>query len=177
MKDTIKLETTHYDKMKHIFLLDQLPKFESISDFFVNITSIFFLTFVELSLQLSVVMFLIFADFIFGIFASYKKNVKITSRKMSVTATKLMLYFLIVFSVHIVDKFIIKSNIATTSILIYLCIIELKSISENFELIFNTPMVKFLIGLLSRSVKDKNVLEEFKEDKTEDKPKRKRPHT
>lgn len=81
--------------------------------------------------------FLVAVDFVFGIYKAWKTKQEITSRKMSNTITKLLLYNLVVITVWALEKNIIGSDIPITKIVAgMICLVEFKSIDETFKLLF-----------------------------------------
>lgn len=94
---------------------------------------------------------LITIDFIFGIFRAYKKNEEITSRKMSATIGKILLYNLMVLSVFFLDHFILKTGMNLEKIAASLIgIVEIKSISETFKTLTGIDMWDKIKGLVDR---------------------------
>lgn len=81
--------------------------------------------------------FLVAVDFIFGIWRSLKLKQEVTSRKMSHTITKILLYNVTIMSVWVLEKNIIGSDIPITKIVAgVICLTETKSIDEAFKIIF-----------------------------------------
>ncbi len=81
--------------------------------------------------------FLIAVDFIFGLWRAKKCNEEITSRKMSNTVSKMILYNLAILSVYLLDKHIIQTGLSLEKIAAGLIgIIEIKSVDESFSKIF-----------------------------------------
>ena len=80
---------------------------------------------------------LVAVDFIFGIYRAWKTKQEITSRKMSHTVTKMLLYNLTVISIWAIEKNITGSDIPITKISAgIICLVEFKSIDETFKLLF-----------------------------------------
>lgn len=80
---------------------------------------------------------LVVVDFIFGIYKAWKTGQEITSRKMSNTVTKMLLYNLTVISIWAIEKNITGSDIPITKISAgMICLVEFKSIDETFKLLF-----------------------------------------
>lgn len=81
--------------------------------------------------------FLIAADFIFGLYRAHKTGQEITSRKMSHTITKMLLYNITIVSLWLIERNILGGAIPITKIAAGLIsIVEIKSIDETFKLIF-----------------------------------------
>ncbi len=114
--------------------------------------------------------FLITMDFIFGNIKALIKKQKITSRKWTHTASKIFLYTGCVGSVYILDQYILKSGMNLHKIIaIFLGLIELKSILENFEEMTGINIWDRLIKIVKRGTSEtKDLLDEI-EDKKEDK--------
>ncbi len=79
------------------------------------------------------VIFLVLADTFTGVYAAYKQNEKITSRKLGNIITKILLYNLALISSHVA-----MVNLIPLIPLVQLCsgtiaIIEIKSIFENIN--------------------------------------------
>lgn len=81
--------------------------------------------------------FIIFLDFIFGIFKSYKLKQEITSRKMSQSISKLFLYNLVIIGLFVIDKHILSTGIGLEKVGASLIIlVEIRSIDEHFTKLF-----------------------------------------
>lgn len=81
--------------------------------------------------------FLVAADFIFGLYKAHKTGQEITSRKMSHTVTKMLLYNITIISLWLIERNIIGGSIPITKIAAGLIsIVEIKSIDETFKLLF-----------------------------------------
>ncbi len=74
---------------------------------------------------------LIFIDFLTGIYKSYKLKEAITSRKMSLTVSKLLLYNLAILSGFLVETYLVEFIPFVKIISGFIAITELKSVSEN----------------------------------------------
>lgn len=70
-------------------------------------------------------------DLIAGVWAARRTGEKITSRKLSMTASKLLLYNMLIISAFLLEKYVLEwvpfVKIATG----FLAIVEFKSLSEN----------------------------------------------
>jgi hypothetical protein len=83
------------------------------------------------------VVFLIFCDFIFGLYRSYKTGQEITSRKMSQTLPKIFLYNLVIIALFLSNKFVIETGLPLEKIAASLiCLVELRSIDESWKMIY-----------------------------------------
>lgn len=110
---------------------------------------------------------LIFIDLVMGIWKSKKKKEKITSRKLSHTVTKLVLYLLAVVVCHIVDtQFLTLDWLPATSTQLvagFLAVIELKSIMENISDILGIQLWEWIKNKLNRrATEESNTDEERK---------------
>lgn len=95
--------------------------------------------------------FLIAVDFIFGIWRAKKCGEKITSRKMSNTVSKMILYNLSIISVYLLNKYIIETGLPLEKIAAGLIgIVEFKSISESLETMTGIDIYSKLKSILGR---------------------------
>jgi len=95
--------------------------------------------------------FVIFCDFIFGLYRAYKAKEDITSRKMAQTLPKLFLYNLIIICLFLVDKYVIQTGIGLEKIACSLMVmIELKSCDESFKTIFGYSLWNRLLDSIDR---------------------------
>jgi hypothetical protein len=95
--------------------------------------------------------FVIFCDFIFGLYRAYKAKEDITSRKMAQTLPKLFLYNLIIICLFFVDKYVIQTGIGLEKIACSLMVmIELKSCDESFKTIFGYSLWNRLVDSIDR---------------------------
>ena len=123
--------------------------------------------FAPLKESLLAIGFLITMDFIFGNIKALIKNQKITSRKWFNTASKVILYTGCVISVYILDQYILKSGMNLHKIIgIFLGLIELKSILENFEEITGINIWDKLVKIVKRGTSEtKDILNDIDENK------------
>lgn len=87
---------------------------------------------------------LILIDLIMGIISSIKEKVKITSRKLSKTIIKLLIYELLIITGFITETYLLKSMPLLSITLGFIGVIEFISIGENFTKITGQPFIKFL---------------------------------
>jgi len=81
--------------------------------------------------------FIIFLDFVFGIFKSYKLKQEISSRKMSQSISKIFLYNLVIIGLFVMDKYVLSTGIGLERIGASLIIlVEFRSIDEHFTKLF-----------------------------------------
>lgn len=120
----------------------------------------------------------IFADTIFGIIKSYKRKVKITSRRMSAIVSKMFLYQFCVIGVFVIDKYLLSGILsmftshellATKLVVLTLLSIELKSINENIEAGFKINIWQSLKKMVSRAKELKDDVEQIIDDKEDNK--------
>lgn len=94
---------------------------------------------------------MIAADFIFGIFRAIKKNENVVSRKMWNTGAKMLLYNLSVFSVYIMDQYLLKTGMHIEKIAaIFLAIVEIKSMDESFKILFGWSLWDKVLKIVRR---------------------------
>lgn len=79
-----------------------------------------------------------------GILSSVKRKVKITSKKLSKTLIKLMVYQLLIITGYITENYLLKSIPLLSITLGFIGVIEFLSIGENFTQITGLPFIKFL---------------------------------
>lgn len=96
---------------------------------------------------------LIVADMVTGIWKAVKTKQKITSRKMSVTASKTMLYFIMVI-VGWVSAYLFGYADLVKLFISMLGIIEIRSISENFTAITGIKIWAYLVNIFKRKSED-----------------------
>jgi len=95
--------------------------------------------------------FVIICDFLFGIYRAYKAKEEITSRKMAQTLPKLFLYNVIIIALFLVDKYVMNTGIGLEKVAATLMIlIEMKSVDENFKIIFGYSLWNKVIDSIER---------------------------
>ena len=129
-----------------------------------------FLFFIKLAIYLSIVFspiympvlwigFFVFIDLMLALYLAKKKGEKITSKKMSNTVTKFLLYALTVICAHVIDTQFLNIDWlpAKTSQLAagYIAIIEFKSILEKIESLNGLPLLKYLLQKFKRQDNEK----------------------
>lgn len=114
--------------------------------------------------------FLIFADFIFGIYKAKKLGEKITSRKMGHTISKLILYNLAILSVFLLNHYLICTTLPLEKIVGGLIgLTELKSLDESFTMLFGFSFYDKIKKILKRGASTtKDLLDEV-EDSSDNK--------
>jgi hypothetical protein len=124
----------------------------------------FFATFAPLVPLLLSIGILIVIDFFVGLYRAYKSGELITSRKMSNTISKMLLYNFMIVSLFILETFIIDKALPLTKIGAgFIAIIEVKSINESVQLITGTDILGKVIGMIKRTEDVKGLLEKNKE--------------
>lgn len=114
------------------------------------------------------VMFLVVIDLITGIWAALKRKEKITSKKLSYTISKIILYTIALISgiaVHEVFK-VFSVTLIVNMIAAFLAITEFKSIAENISSILGIDFAGFIKKLIRRKLND--VDEMMTDDKKEE---------
>lgn len=83
------------------------------------------------------VTILIIADFLFGLYRAWKREEVISSRKMSNTVSKIFLYNTAILVFFLVEKYVLDGSIPVAKLGAgAIAMVELKSLDENFQLIF-----------------------------------------
>lgn len=104
--------------------------------------------FVPITWAFVVVTLLVFADTITGVMKAGKESVKnIQSRKMFAIVPKLIFYFLLIIVAHsctFIDKDIPFVKLAMFGV----AFIEIKSIDENFEIIYGFSFINKILSAL-----------------------------
>lgn len=94
---------------------------------------------------------LIVADLIFGIWAAVKKGEEITSRKMSATISKALVYQVAVITAFLVERYLMEGFIPVTKIVSSMIgIVEIKSLYENCGIILGQPIFKLIFDRIKR---------------------------
>lgn len=127
--------------------------------------------FMPISGILFLILFLILADTITGIWKARKLKEKITSRKLSAIVSKIVLYECAVIMLYLVDywilndiviKFFSVSLLVTKITALTLCSIELISISENYKAIYNINIWQSLKNILNRGAELRDDIDKIK---------------
>ncbi len=124
-----------------------------------------------------VVFCLIFGDLIAGIYRSWKMKEKITSKRMSNTGSKILLYNLCILSMFILETFVLdffpEKLYMTKFVAGFLGLTELKSIFENTDKVLKINILKKFMEFLKRPAEEiRDVLSDEEEDnKTSQEPK------
>jgi len=96
--------------------------------------------------------FLIVADLITGIVASYKRGEPIRSERLKNTAVKMLVYNLLLTSSFIAETYLTPWIPFTNVALSFLAIIEVKSLGENFQSITGISFVTYLKSYLNNKL-------------------------
>jgi len=155
--------------MDKLFWLALWAKSKAGISYFCSSLFIFFLPIKPLIIAIGMAILL---DTIFGAARTIKLNgwKSFTSRKLSRLASKMLLYQMVLISLFVIDYHILHDigmhifkipYVATKAAALALIYIELKSIKENFELIYNVNLWKMLKELLMRTKEIKGEMEEI----------------
>ncbi|MFC6095814.1 phage holin family protein [Flavobacterium qiangtangense] len=155
--------------MDKLFWLALWAKSKAGISYFCSSLFIFFLPIKPLLIAVGVAIFL---DTVFGVARTLKLNgwKSFTSRKLSRLASKMLLYQMVLISLFVIDFHVLHDigmhifnipYVSTKAAALTLIYIELKSIKENFELIYNVNLWKMLKELLMRTKEIKGDVEEI----------------
>jgi len=106
-------------------------------------------------------LFLVGIDFILAVYRSYRIDPKsITSRKMSNTIGKILIYTSTILSLFLLEKYILDSILPITKMVVALIsFVEIKSIDESFKLLLGYSFYEKLVDMVKRgSSNTKNIL-------------------
>jgi hypothetical protein len=102
--------------------------------------------------------FLVGADMVVGIWKAIKLGIKIRSRRMSDSVTKMLLYQLAIVSGFLIETYIIEGLIPITKLIAtVIAVIEFKSIIESIESVTGKDLwgkIKTLVGRKSEDLND-----------------------
>ncbi len=103
--------------------------------------------------------FLIMIDFITGLWSSVKNGEDFSSKKMANTISKSVLYQLAIISGFLIETYVITHLPFSMVELIagFICLIELRSISENIFKITNVNFFSSILEFLKRNNKLDNI--------------------
>ena len=94
---------------------------------------------------------LVIVDFIVGIYRAYKLNEVITSRKMSNTITKVLLYNIVIICLYFSNKYILDTGLPLEKLgAALICLVEMRSIDESWSLLFGWSIWEKLAKGLNR---------------------------
>lgn len=96
---------------------------------------------------------LICIDFILALISTKKTGEKITSRKMSQSIIKLLVYYLLIISAFITETYLMPFAPVVKLTLGFLGMVEFLSIGESFTKITGLPFIKFIKDKLMNSLK------------------------
>ncbi len=100
---------------------------------------------------LTTIMFLIVVDFITGAYASFKLGNPIESEKIGDTISKFFIYNLVIISAYFLEIHIVNEVPFLKIIAGFIAITEIKSILENYNIIYGVNPFKALQNLLKQS--------------------------
>lgn len=123
----------------------------------------------------------ILLDTISGVIAAFKNKEKITSRKLSQVAIKMLIYQLVVISVYFLDVFILggfaasffaQDLIIVKLVSFVLISIEAKSINENIEKTLGINIIQYFRQLLKDVRNDINAVKDLEDIANDNKKKK-----
>lgn len=102
------------------------------------------------------ILSLVAVDFILAIYKAWKKDPKsITSRKMSNTIGKILVYTLTILSLFLLETYILGPVLPVTKIVaVLISLVELKSIDETFKALLGYSFYNKLVDMAKRGVSD-----------------------
>lgn len=99
--------------------------------------------------------FLVFTDMVLAMWTAYKTGVTITSRKMSATISKGILYMLAIIVAHVVELYLFPIP-CVSAVAGLIAMIEVKSMGESFAKLLGYDIFKQLITNLTRKFTNDN---------------------
>lgn len=103
--------------------------------------------------------FFVAIDLLTGLLKARRAGEPITSKKLSRTVSKLLLYFAAIICSHILDTQFLKTGVlpATIAQLVsgFIAVVEFKSIIENVSLLTGVDILKFLKSKVYREDDEK----------------------
>jgi hypothetical protein len=106
-------------------------------------------------------------DIVAGILAAKKRGEKITSRRLSLTLSKMLLYNMLIISAFLVEKYVVEWVPFVKIVTGFLAIVELKSLAENIGVITGVNVWNAVKSWFRRRKEDvKDVIGDSVEDKT-----------
>ena len=125
-------------------------------------TKYWLLALVTIFLQIKELMitigFLVGADMVVGIWKAIKLGIKIRSRRMSDSVTKMLLYQLAIVSGFLIETYIIEQLIPITKLIAtVIAVIEFKSIVESIESVTGKDLwgkIKTLVGRKNEDINE-----------------------
>lgn len=132
--------------------------YRGFTDLLLKLSLIIIFFFAPLQGLLLTLLFLIVLDLITGLWAAKKTKNKITSARLSRTATKILVYFFTITIVNIVSKHImIGSDLPITEMISsFIILTEFQSILENVYRISKQNVLILIIDKLSLVTKGRN---------------------
>ena len=104
---------------------------------------------------------LIMIDFIFGILSAKKNNEKITSKRMSDTLIKMVVYQLLIITSHLVELYLVPYLPLLKVTLSFIGIIEFLSIGESFTKITGKNFIKYIRDFIKSKFKPEGRIDEL----------------
>ncbi|WP_299223495.1 phage holin family protein [uncultured Psychroserpens sp.] len=93
-------------------------------------------------------IFLIIVDFITGAYASFKNHVTIRSSRIGHTISKFFIYNLVILAAFFLEEHIVNEVPFLKIIAGFIAITEIKSILENYNVIYGKNPFKALVNLI-----------------------------
>lgn len=127
--------------------------------------------FAPIALILVSLLSVILLDTVTGVIRARKMGEKITSRKLSATITKILLYHSTVGVVYIFDRALIDDllnpafgvdYLITKAVAVTICFVEFKSIHENIEMISEVHLYNAFKDILTRGKNFKKDIKDLK---------------
>ena len=97
---------------------------------------------------------LIVIDMVFGLIGAYKQKIKISSRRLSDTLIKMLVYQLLIISGFIIETTLVDWIPFTKIVVTFISITEIISIDENFTNISGLPFINYLKNIIRNLFKN-----------------------
>jgi len=92
---------------------------------------------------------LIFIDLMLGVYASYKNNIKIESKKLKNTVVKTLVYQVVIISAFICESYLVNIIPFLKVTLAFIAIVEFKSIAENMTKITGKDFYSYIKSFIN----------------------------
>lgn len=100
---------------------------------------------------------LIMIDFIMGILAARKRGEKISSKKMSDTIIKMVVYQLLIITSHLTELYLVPWLPILKITLSFIGVVEFLSIGENFTKITGKNFIKYIRDYIKDKLKSSDL--------------------
>lgn len=124
--------------------------------------------FISIQTYMIAIGVLIIIDLLMGVLAAKKRGEKISSKKLSNTIIKMLVYQLLIISAQIVQVYLLPEWLPVMGItLAFLGIVEIFSIGESFTVITGKNFIKFLKTYIMKKLKSNDLpnIEDFTDKK------------